>query len=113
MIMVIPIPVQVHSDILREMKKRVEFDETLFDFEKPQKILREFGLQNGIPVCDLLPPFREEDRKEKLYYRYSVHWNKAGHKLAARLIYEKLKAEGMVPGRKERIAAKDFGSEGG
>lgn len=97
MIVVIPQPIQVYPELLWRMNKRFEIDPNQFDLEKPEKILKNFGLQNGIPVCDLLPAFREEDRKEKLYYRYNTHWNKAGHSLAARLIYEKLKAEGMVP----------------
>ncbi len=98
MIVVIPIPDQVYPELFWKRKRRFEIDSSLFDFEKPQRILQDFGKQYGIPVCDVLPGFKVEGKKEKLYYRYNVHWNKNGHRLAGQLIDEKLKTEGLVPG---------------
>ena len=101
-IVVIPSPNQVHSGPLLSMEKNRSANESnLFDFEKPQKVIKAFGEENGIPVCDLLPIFKEVGKRERLYYRYNLHWNKNGHRLAGLLIYEKLKADRLLPERDE------------
>jgi len=98
-IVVIPSPNQVHADPLSIEGNRSANESNLFDFEKPQKVIKAFGDENGIPVCDLLPIFKEVGKRERLYYRYNLHWNKNGHRLAGLLIYKKLKADRLLPER--------------
>jgi hypothetical protein len=47
--------------------------------------------ENGIIVLDNLPIFREHSMQgEQLTFKNDGHWNSAGHKLAAEMIYRKL-----------------------
>lgn len=57
----------------------------------PQVRLREVARAAGLDILDLLPPFIEHVRATGVspYYRQDLHWNAAGHALAARLIGER------------------------
>jgi lysophospholipase L1-like esterase len=44
--------------------------------------------QRNIPVIDLLPEFRERTRAERLYKPRNTHWNRAGNRLAAELLFK-------------------------
>ena len=68
------------------------------DLEKPQRIFTEFFHENGIPYIDLLPAMRHSHEKA-LYFRGDRHWTPAGHQLAAELIAEYLRKEGMLETR--------------
>ena len=61
------------------------------DLGLPQKILKLYCEREGVPVLDLLPPFRARYGREKLFFRRDLHWTVAGHKLAAKTIFEKLR----------------------
>ncbi len=54
----------------------------------------------GLPVLDLFEPFREAGA-DGLYYRHGEdHWNAAGQDLAARLVSDRIMAEGwLAPAR--------------
>jgi hypothetical protein len=52
----------------------------------------------GLPVLDLFDPFRQAGA-DRLYYRHGDdHWNAAGQDLAARLVAERIVAEGWLVG---------------
>ena len=56
----------------------------------------EAARRQGLPVVDLFAPFREAGA-DLLYYRHgNDHWNAAGQDLAARLVSERILAEGWL-----------------
>lgn len=61
--------------------------------------LRVIGRSTGIPVLDLTPALRREDRGVlgSPYYVYDGHWNTAGHRTAAHEIGALLKTLGWLP----------------
>lgn len=97
----IPERVQVY-DFLRA-KYQKEFPE--IDFEMPQKIMRDFLVNNSIDHIDLLPLFRlyadQKPRKfldaqKDLYYRRDPHWSRNGHKLAGLLVSKHITEMGII-----------------
>ena len=67
-----------------------------YDHGKPNRRLMELCRQMQLPRVDLLPDFSAH-RGEPLHYHYDGHFNEAGHELAARIVYEKLVQEALVP----------------
>lgn len=61
------------------------------DLGLPQKVIKLYCKRAGIPVLDLLPAFKAEYGKEKLFFKRDLHWTVAGHRLAARTIYQHLR----------------------
>jgi len=53
------------------------------DLGLPQKIIKFFCREMGIPVLDLLPAFKKHGFTEKLFFEHDLHWTRAGHRLAA------------------------------
>ena len=58
--------------------------------------LADFAKENKIPFLDLLPSQREYEKKIDLFLPVDPHWNKEGHKLVAKTIYDFLVSNGMV-----------------
>jgi lysophospholipase L1-like esterase len=69
-----------------------------WDFNKTDKILREFCIKEGIPFLSLLPRFQESYRKsgEKLHFSYDMHLNERGHRVAADAILDYLQRKNMI-----------------
>ncbi len=81
----IPHKSQVHPDICKP---------TLFShyFSGLDSFLEEACMENNIPYLNLLPSFESSAKQgEQLYFNIDGHWNSNGHRLAAELIYDKLK----------------------
>lgn len=66
------------------------------DPEKPGNYLKTFALENGIPLLDLLPPFRDHDNPQRLYLPINGHWTPEGHALAAKLIFQMIVSRGYL-----------------
>lgn len=67
-------------------KKAVEFFNKVkndLDFDRPDKILADLCMKNGLPYFSLLKSFRKEQGK-KLYYHFDVHWTYIGQEVAAK-----------------------------
>lgn len=62
--------------------------------DRPQQILREFAKGRGIPVLDLLEPFRASPIRP--LHADEGHWNAAGNQLAAKLAAEYIDAHGLL-----------------
>ncbi len=86
MFLLIPELLQIDTT---EIPSYVKFIPEL-DIEKPQRILKKFFTENNIKFLDLLPKFNEFDASQ-LYYLEDRHWNKKGHNLASKFLYEYLK----------------------
>ena len=61
--------------------------------------LREMLARNKIDYIDLAPAFREAVTSEgkNLFLKGDWHWNKNGHALAAKIVYDRLLSEGLLP----------------
>jgi hypothetical protein len=51
----------------------------------------------GIPVTDLLPPFRAHPHPGTLYFDTDGHWTPEGHQLAAQILLKDERIEGLTP----------------
>jgi hypothetical protein len=69
-----------------------------YDFEQPQKYLREQFTSAGIEWFDLLDVFRSDPR---CLYMNDTHWIAAGHELVAQKTLEFLMDRRLVPGADE------------
>jgi hypothetical protein len=61
--------------------------------------LRQIATAAGLPLVDLTPALRREERGllGGPYYRYDGHWNALGHRVAAGTLAAFLRAEGALP----------------
>lgn len=60
--------------------------ERRFGVEVPNERFADMAKRHGIPLVDLLPPFRDESAGQigTLFFRQDGHWNERGHAVAAR-----------------------------
>lgn len=65
---------------------RIIINNEKLDREKPQQILREFFIENNLNYIDLLHELIQYNA-EDLYYSDDRHWNKQGHEVASKVIY--------------------------
>ncbi|HEY6085576.1 MAG TPA: hypothetical protein VIU63_09285, partial [Nitrospira sp.] len=65
-------------------------DPRRFDFDRPQRLLKEWAARNGIETIDVLPEFREVARQKPLFYDTDLHMTTAGHRLVADMIWPTL-----------------------
>lgn len=109
-IVIHPDQTQVDERLREEIVERFDVDEAEFDYKLPQKLLRSYCTENGIPCLDLLPSFRAKGRNGDLYLLRDTHYNEAGNRLAAIAIVEFLKAKGLVrniPAAHQEVGNKD------
>lgn len=62
--------------------------------DRPQQILREFCAKRGIPILDLLEPFRASPIRP--LHADEGHWNAAGNRLAAELASKYIDEQGLL-----------------
>jgi hypothetical protein len=69
-----------------------------WDLDGPNRQLKEFCGEEGIPFLSLEPLFRQHlrDHGGRLHWRYDGHWNPRGNDLAARYIAEFILSEYSV-----------------
>jgi lysophospholipase L1-like esterase len=69
-----------------------------WDFNKTDRILRDFCQEAGIPFLSLLPEFRDSYRKSrrKLHFAFDMHLNERGHRLAADAILGYLLRKNLI-----------------
>ncbi|MCX6356126.1 MAG: hypothetical protein NTZ78_14675 [Candidatus Aureabacteria bacterium] len=64
-----------------------------YDIERPQKLLTRYCASRGIPCIDLLPIMCASGSNGGLYLLRDTHYNEEGNRIAARAIYEFLRAK--------------------
>ena len=69
-----------------------------WDFNKTDRILRDFCQKEGIPFLSLLPGFLESYRKfrKRLHFSFDMHLNERGHRVAADAILEYILRKNMI-----------------
>lgn len=84
-------------DAAPDLRKRDGYDR---EAKAARAELARVCAREGILYVDLYPAFRAgAHRGERLYFRYDPHFNRAGHRLAARIIREALQEAGWIPRR--------------
>ena len=96
LIMYIPNRLQVEEETYQQAvlttqgRMNTPFDESLIDLFYPNKLLQEFSEEQGIPFLDLTSYFRKENKQHSLYFKYDGHWTMEGHRLAGKLLSERI-----------------------
>jgi hypothetical protein len=95
LVLVVPSPIDVcdHYEIPVDVRRYPEYDR-----RRLSSAAEEAARAAGLDVLDLYDPFREAGARS-LYYHppREDHWNAAGQDLAARLVSDRIKAEGWLP----------------
>jgi hypothetical protein len=91
---------------LKEMNRRIKTvsREALnyhWDFNKTDRILRDFCQKKGMAFLSLLPEFRESYRAshQRLHFAYDMHLNERGHRVAAAAILKYILEKKLIPDR--------------
>jgi hypothetical protein len=79
-VVLIPDEFQANSAVLHLALREANMSRGDLDIEFPQKRLKEFFAQRGVPCLDLLPAFRDQPGT---YAPRDTHWNEKGNRLAA------------------------------
>jgi lysophospholipase L1-like esterase len=90
LVVLIPAHEQLDPGLQRELATEIGHGEGEYDYEKPQRVLRAWCEENRVAVADLLPVFRREPDRAGLYFHNDMHWNRAGHALAAEALLPRL-----------------------
>lgn len=94
MVVVAPSKEQVYWHLARQFAP----DADQLDPDAPTRVITRFCRDNGIRVCDLTDPLRQEAlRGTQLYHQISGHWNDAGGAAAARAVRACLAEYGVAP----------------
>jgi len=80
------------------MKKLERFHEnpSNYNITRVNDEIADLAKENKIPFLDLLHSQREYEKEIDLFLTSDSHWNKEGHKLVAKTIYDFLVSNGMV-----------------
>lgn len=90
----VPSPFQVHDTFRRAIEADAGADPRyasfLADPDRPQRVLRELAQRLDVPFVDLTPAVREAAARELMYFPREGHFNEAGNKLAAQVLYQRV-----------------------
>ena len=96
LIFLIPGRNQVFEDWWLKDLERFHENPANYSITRVNDDLADFAKENKIPLLDLLPSQREYEKKVDLFLPQDPHWNKEGHKLVAKTIYDFLVSNGMI-----------------
>ena len=96
-IAILPDQFQVDQE-LREviLAKYKKIAEKNIDLSQPDNLIVNFCRTHNIHCLDLLGQFQEQGKTRQLYTLRDTHWNEAGNRLAADLIFEYLEKNQLV-----------------
>jgi hypothetical protein len=86
-VMIIPDEVQINQSLLNEIVSRRNKKISDLEVDLPQQIMDGFLKANGFYYLDLLPVFKEEGKKQTLYFLQDSHWNREGNLLGAEELF--------------------------
>jgi hypothetical protein len=78
-----------------QVENFLQLKSSVYDTERPNRLIREFCDMNDLPCLDLLPALRHHYNSHgtPLYYPIDRHLNEVGSEVAARKIYEFLEKQ--------------------
>lgn len=85
-VMLIPDQYQVDDELVDDVLRNGGGSRADYDFERPQRVLRDGLSAAGIETLDLLPIFRTAAGDGALYRPRDTHWNRRGNELAAEVL---------------------------
>ena len=86
-IVVIPEEYQVNDALWADVMGLVPSPKQ-YDRDYPQKVIRRFCLEQGIPCLDLLAPLRKAEHQQRTYHLQNSHWNAWGNQIAGEELAE-------------------------
>lgn len=97
-IVLLPLRYQLSDSMFADLAREAEVPPQEMHIGQPQQLVRPIADSLGIPVIDLLPPFRawSDSGRGSLYLEWEGHWNQAGHRLAAEITADGLAQAGLV-----------------
>ena len=90
MVAIYPDEYQVSDRLFQEIMQRFDLDPADYIVNCQQLILIRYLEANGIPYIDMLAKFKKEQNNRPLYLLREPHWNSAGNKLAADILFDYL-----------------------
>jgi len=93
---IFPDQFQVDGDLRRELSDRYGMAADSLDLQCPNYLVSSFCEQNRIHCLDLLAPFQQAGKSAQLYVLRNTHWNEAGNRLAADLIFKYLEGHKLI-----------------
>ena len=86
---IIPAEIQIDPEIRAAVLKALQLSKDDYDFDLPQRRLKAYAAERGIPVLDPLPDMKRAHQSgQRLYIPNDSHWNVEGNHLAGELIAE-------------------------
>lgn len=99
-IAILPDQFQVDQEIREAVLTRYKnIEENNMDLSQPNNLIVNFCRAHHINCLDMLRNFQEKAKNERLYTLRDTHWNEAGNRLAADLIFEYLEENQLLPPR--------------
>lgn len=89
------VEVSAPEDIAYYPQRRNLNDTALFDMKLPYKEASAITDSLNIPLINMTPALKSGP-EQPVYFPASWHWNKEGHKVAAEVVAEELKARGLL-----------------
>ena len=99
-VVILPDQFQVDQELRREIYSHYKrILEKNIDLAQPDNLVTDFCRAQNIHCLDLLRPFQEQGKTRALYALRDTHWNEAGNRLAAKLIFNYLEENQLVTPR--------------
>jgi len=95
-IAIFPDQFQVDEKLRQEIYQTYHLAADDFDLAYPNRFLQEYCRDHDIYCLDMLAPFQQQEASQDLYKIRDSHWNEAGNRLAARLIFDYLTQNGLL-----------------
>lgn len=97
-VVIIPAEFQVDPRLQEKLFGSFGLRREDYDLTRPQTIVRGALEPLDVPVVDLMPRFAQEEREAPHYVFGDGHWNRAGNRLAADVLFEELSTLLLSPG---------------
>ena len=95
-LLILPDQFQVDADLRVEVLEKYHIAPESLDLEFPNSLISSYCRQTQIHCLDLLPPFQEKGKTMPLYVLRDTHWNEAGNRLAAEVIFKYLQDHDLI-----------------
>lgn len=90
MVAIYPDEMQVRPTQFDTLVTKYRLNREDYNLDLAQDLLKSFLDSKQIPYLDMLGRFRTQEQKQDLYLFRNTHWNEAGNKLAAEMLFEYL-----------------------